>query len=180
MFLVAAQDGAETRSADARTATEHALTAIHEAAVAEAQAQQASNEASRLSAGLTAAHASLATAQQNASDAEKALQELYQHLAALRTMQRLAKDIEDVRSGALVRERGSRAKRRQVSAAEDAEKVSKGAFDASAQAFKDEQEAVAARDTAVRKAAQVQIEHRLNPVPHSMPCSLPHSMRCHE
>lgn len=143
------------RDAAARKAIQEALESIHSAAQAESEATAATIQAARLHDELAVARVVLERAQQGASDVHTVLQGLYQHAAAFRTMQRLTKAMQDVKDGASARDWGARAKRRHVVAAEGDERELKAEFDASAEAFRAEQETVAGLETGVQKAEQV-------------------------
>lgn len=91
---------------------------------------------------------------------EHSIQGLYQHAAALRTMQDLTQTVQHVKAETTDREADARAKGRLVEEADAAEREAQAAVDSCTEAFKLEQEAVAAAETSVRKAEAVCSIHR--------------------
>jgi hypothetical protein len=139
----------------ARQAAEEALASIRAAAQAESEATEVTREAARLSDELEASHTALQKATLDASAAVEVIRRLYQHAAALKTIQGLTVDTQGVRDGDSARDAAVRAARRSVDAAEEAERIARAAFDTSAEAFKKEQDGMANVEAALRKAEEV-------------------------
>lgn len=148
-------ESTETYDTDTRKAVDDALESINIAAAADAEASAADSEVSRQVGLLATAQDALSKAEQGATEAGKILEGLYRHAAAFRTMQWITQSLQEVKGGTEAAVGTARANKRQVAAAEVAERDAQALFNATAEAFKSEHEAVADMETSVLEAEQV-------------------------